>query len=212
MFSVIFDMDGTLLDAQKICVPAWDFAGENQGLKNVGAHIEKVCGMNEKGWTDYILNIFPQIDIIKFKNEMRQYIIDNLQVRFKKGAQELLDFLKTNNIKIVIASGSSQETIKHHLTEVNGMHYFDGFVGSHDVVNGKPAPDVFLKAAELIGAKPEDCFVFEDSANGIIAGHKAGMKCIGVPDMVEFSQEIKNIMFTELNDLSEAIPILEKYL
>jgi beta-phosphoglucomutase-like phosphatase (HAD superfamily) len=92
------------------------------------------------------------------------------------------------------------------------MNYFAGFVGSHDVVNGKPAPDVFLKAAEIIAAKPEECFIFEDSANGIIAGHTAGMKCIGVPDMVKFSQKIKSIMFAELNDLSEAIPILEKYL
>ena len=212
MFSVIFDMDGTLLDTQKICVPAWDYAGENQGYNNVGALIENVCGMNEKGWTDYLLKNFPQIDLIKFKNEMRQYIIDNLEVRFKKGALELLEFLKSNNIKMAIASGSSKETILHHLTQVNAMDYFDGFVGSHDVVNGKPAPDVFLKAAELISAKPEDCFIFEDSANGIIAAHTAGMKCIGVPDMVAFSQEIKDIMFAELNDLSEAIPILKKYL
>ena len=212
MFSVIFDMDGTLLDTQKICVPAWDYAGDNQGYKNVGKHIENVCGMNEKGWTDYLLKHFPNIDINKFKSEMRQYIIDNLKVRYKKGAPQLLEFLKKNNIKIAIASGSSRETIKHHLTEVNGLEYFDAFVGSHDVLNGKPAPDVFLKAAQLIAANPEDCFIFEDSANGIIAGHNAGMKCIGVPDIVEFSQEIKNIMFAELQDLSEAIPILEKYL
>lgn len=212
MFSVIFDMDGTLLDTQKICIPAWDYAGENQDFKNMGSHIENVCGMNERGWTDYLLNHFPSIDIVKFKSEMREYIIKNLQVRFKKGAYELLEFLKANNIKMAIASGSSKETIIHHLTEVKGLDYFEGFVGSHDVINGKPAPDVFLKAAELINEEPANCFVFEDSVNGIIAGHKAGMKCIGIPDIVQFPQDTKDLMFAELNDFSEAIPIFQKYL
>ena len=178
----------------------------------MGSHIENVCGMNETGWTKYLVENFPELDIPVFKKDIRQYIIDNLDVKFKKGAFELLEFLKENNIKMAIASGSSKESIVHHLTEVNAMDYFLGFVGSHDVVNGKPAPDVFLKAAETIDAKPEECFVFEDSPNGIIAGHAAGMKCIGIPDMVDFSQEIKNIMFAELNDLSEAIPIFKKYL
>ena len=168
--------------------------------------------MNDKGWTNYLLEHFPDMDIPRFKKEFRQYIIDNLEVKFKKGAFELLEFLKENNIKMAIASGSSKESIVHHLTKVNAMSYFEAFVGSHDVVNGKPAPDVFLKAAELINTKPEECFVFEDSANGIIAGHKAGMHCIGIPDLVEFPQEIKSLMFKELNNLSEAIPIFKKIL
>ena len=79
------------------------------------------------------------------------------------------------------------------------------------MVQGKPSPDIFLLAAEKIGAKPSDCFVFEDSINGIIAGHNAGMKCIGVPDIAPFPEKIKEMM-TELKTLSEAIEILKKYL
>ena len=85
-------------------------------------------------------------------------------------------------------------------------------MGGHDVQNGKPAPDIFLLAAEKLGVAPESCFVFEDSANGIRAGHSAGMKCIGVPDIVPFSDDIKKLMLAELGSLSEAIELLKPYI
>ncbi len=63
-----------------------------------------------------------------------------------------------------------------------------------------------------MGVRPEDCFIFEDSANGIIAGHAARMKCIGVPDMLEFDKETKELMFAELKSLDEAIELLKLYI
>ena len=212
MFSVIFDMDGTLLDTQKICIPAWEDSGRRQGIVGMGNDIVSVCGMNETGWTEFLNTKYPNLDIARFKQEMRDYIIQNGVVKFKEGAKELLDFLKSNNIKLAIASGSSKETIYHHLGKVDSLDKFDVIVGGRDVENGKPAPDIFLKAAELLGAPPEKCFVFEDSANGIIAGYKAGMKCIGIPDIVPFDSKIKKLMFKELSSLSQAIPIFEEYI
>lgn len=209
MFSVIFDMDGTLLDTQQICIPAWEYGGRKQFINGVGEHIYSVCGMNETGWTNYLLENFPSLDVTVFKRDVRKYILDNGQVRYKKGAVELLEFLKANNIKIGLASGSSQASIEHHLKEVGGFEYFSAIAGSHDVVNGKPAPDVFLLAANRLGVNPADCFVFEDSANGIIAGHAAGMKCIGVPDIKPFDEEIKKLMFCELQSLDQAIEIFK---
>lgn len=210
MFSVIFDMDGTLLDTQRICVPAWEFAGKQQGYDGVGEFVYDLCGANEKTWTKYLLDRCPDIDEMRFKNDMREYIIKNGKVKYMDGAYELLEFLKQHNVKMAIASGSSKETVFHHLNEVGAMHYFSAFVGGKDVENGKPAPDIFLKAAELIAAKPEDCFVFEDSPQGIMAGYKAGMKCIGVPDIAVFSDEIKEMEYAELHTLNEAIEIFTK--
>jgi beta-phosphoglucomutase-like phosphatase (HAD superfamily) len=69
-----------------------------------------------------------------------------------------------------------------------------------------------LLAAQKIGANPDDCFVFEDSENGIRAGYAAGMKVIGVPDMVNFRDEVKALEFCELESLDKAIPLFEKYL
>ncbi len=212
MFSVIFDMDGTLLDTQRICIPAWEYAGLNQGIKGVGDAIPKVCGMNQIGWSGYLKEHYPTLQIDKFITEMKQYIIDNLVVKFMSGAEELLKFLKANNIKIGLASGSSRLSVMHHLNEVSAVDYFDAIVGGDEVTNGKPAPDIFLLTAKRLGADPKDCFVFEDASNGIKAGHNAGMRCIGVEDVAPFDSESQAIMFAKLNRLDEAIPILSKLL
>lgn len=209
MFSVIFDMDGTLLDTQKPFIKAWSVCGEYQGFKNMGEHIPAVCGMNEAGSRAYLDKYFPELDYEKFRKDVREYMLRNVSIRYKKGAKELLEYLKIRNIKIGLASGSTRGSIEHHLKEVDAEHYFDVILGSGDIENGKPAPDIFLKAAKLMGVNPEDCFVFEDSENGIKAGFAAGMKCIGVEDIIPFGAETKRLMYRELEDLSQAIEIFE---
>lgn len=209
MFSVIFDMDGTLLDTQSICIPAWEYGGRRQGVTGMGNDISSVCGMNETGWTNFIVDKYPSLDIDLFKKEIRDYIIENLVVKFKKGGREILEFLKQNGVKMAVASGSSRGSVEHHFKEVGALEFFDAIVCGTEVENGKPAPDVFLKAAELLGEKPENCFVFEDSENGIKAGFRAGMKCIGVADVAPFSEDIKNLMFACIEDLAQAVPIFE---
>lgn len=212
MFSVIFDMDGTLLDTQSICVPAWDYAGEMQGVYGVGSHIKYVCGMNEIGWTEYLEQNFSDMDIELFKQTMRDYIIKNGKVTYKKGAEKLLAFLQEKGVKLALASGSSHNSINHHLKEVDATDVFSVIVGGKDVENGKPAPDIFLLAAEKMGVDPKDCFVIEDSANGIRAGYSAGMKCIGIPDVAPFSDDVKALMTAHLSSLDEAIAIFEELL
>ena len=212
MFSVIFEMDGTLLDTQSICIPAWDYAGEMQGFCGVGSHIQYVCGMNEIGWTAYLEQNFGGMDIDLFKKTMRDYIIEKGKVTYKKGAEELISFLKEKGVKIALASGSSHNSINHHLKEVGATDVFSVIVGGKDVENGKPAPDIFLLAAEKLGVDTKDCFVLEDSGNGIRAGYAAGMKCIGIPDTVPFTEDVKELMVAHLSSLDEAIGIFEKLL
>lgn len=209
MFSVIFDMDGTLLDTQSICIPAWEYAGNLQHIPGMGSAIAEVCGMNEIGWRAYLKDNYPTLDMELFVSTMRQYIIDRLKVVYKKGAPELLDYLQSRSIPLALASGSSHNSINHHLKEVGATDVFQVVVGGKDVENGKPHPDIFLLAAQKLGANPADCFVFEDSANGVRAAVAAGMKCIGIPDTVDFPQDVKEIMYAELSSLDEAIEIFE---
>ena len=212
MFSVIFDMDGTLFDTQRIYIPAWDYVGGLQNVSEKGKHIAEVCGMNEAGWTAFIEQNYKQIDIKKFKADVIEYVAKNNVIQLKEGATELIAFLRKNNIKIAIASGSSRDIIMDNLKAVGAENLFDVIVGGDEVQNGKPAPDVFLKTAEKLGVLPESCFVFEDSANGIRAGYAAGMKCIGVPDVAQFDDGVKKMMFAEFKVLSDAIEILKQYI
>ncbi|MBO5359141.1 MAG: HAD family phosphatase [Clostridia bacterium] len=212
MFSVIFDMDGTLTDTQSVCIHAWDYAGELQGFKNAGESISHVLGMNKDGWEAYLAAHYKGIDLLAFDKAMREYIINSGTPELKKGTVELLDFLKQNGVRMAVASGSAKYEIDWKLGETGILHYFEAFAGGDDVEHCKPAPDVFLLAAERLGADPKDCFVFEDSSLGIKAGYAAGMRCIGVADVAPFTDEAKAIMFKELNSLDEAIPILKEFL
>ena len=210
VFSVIFDMDGTLFDTQRICIPAWDWAGERQGFKNVGKHIPVICGMSDVGWQKHLKDNFPEMDVQKFSSEAREYVVKNLVVKYMPGAEELVKFFREKGVKLAIASGSSQGSIKHHLAEVGGTQYFDAIVGGADVKNGKPAPDIFLLAAEKLGAEPKDCYVLEDSPNGIRAGHAAGMRVIGIPDIAQLSDELKALETAEFKSMYEVLDFFKQ--
>ena len=212
MINVIFDMDGTLLDTQKVYIDAWDYSGKLQGIPGLGNDIPNVCGMNEEGWSSYLVNKYKELDIEKFKAVVFRYVKENGSAEMKKGAKELLEFLKERNIKIALASGSDRDAVIYNLKKAGCFLYFDEIVGGDEVECGKPAPDIFLLAAKRLNAKPSDCFVFEDSKNGIISGSKAGMKCIGVPDVAPFDEESKKLMLKELPSLKEGIDVLKEYI
>lgn len=210
MFSVIFDMDGTLFDTQRIFIPAWDYAGQKQGFDNMGRFVPHVCGTNEKGCVAYLEKNFLGLDVKKFRADARDYVVKNIVVEFKPGVKDLIDYLKSRGVKMAVATGSSRASTEHHLKETGIFEDMTALVCGPEIENGKPAPDIFLKTAELMGVSPAECFVFEDSENGIIAGYNAGMKSIGVADVKPFSPEVKKLMFCELENIAEAIELFER--
>ena len=212
MLAVIFDMDGTLLDTQSIFMPAWEYAGNLQGVSGMSKYVSNVFGMNEAGCIKYLEENHPQIKAKEFRLAAREYVVNNLVVKFKEGARETLDFLKQNNIKVALASGTTRPSVEHHLKELDIFDKFDVIVCGNEVENGKPAPDIFILTATELGVKPDACIVFEDSDNGILSAYNAGMKGVGVPDVVAFKPETKKIMFAELKSLTEAIGFLKKHI
>ena len=210
MFSVIFDMDGTLFDSQRIFIPAWNEIGEKYGFKNMGEHIPNVCGVNAHFSHKYLADNFPGIDVDRFKAEVREYIAKHLVLSFKPGAKQLLEYLKARGVKIGLATGTSRESTDSHLEKMGITDFFAASVCGTEIENGKPAPDIFLKTAELMGADPKDCYVFEDSENGVRAATAAGMKAIGIADIKPFSDDVKAIMFQEMGNMFEAIEYFEK--
>ena len=210
MISIIFDMDGTLLDTQGICVPAWEWAGKNQGIFGCGEYVKFVVGKNEETVRKYIAETFPTIDIDRFRKEIKLYTKKYGQKEYKKGAGELLEYLKAKKIRMAIASGSTSKVVKELMTYVGGLGYFEALVGGEETKNCKPHPEVFLKAAERLGVNPSNCIVFEDSPYGIEAAKSAGMRVIGIPDIAPFDDETKAKCFKVLNSLDEVISIFEE--
>ena len=102
----------------------------------------------------------------------------------KPGAGELLEYLSAQGVNIAVASSSGRARILSNLRATGLERFFDAVVSGQQVERGKPEPDIFLLAAKEIGCPPEDCYVFEDSLNGVRAGMAAGCTTVMVPDLV----------------------------
>lgn len=194
--AVIFDLDGTLVDSMWI----WeqidiDFLVERG--HELPADLQKAiegCSFTETAhYFKERFNLEEDIETIKsiWIDMSKTFYAE--KIFLKKGIQELLDLLKEKGIKMGIATSNSRELAESVLMNNNIRDYFEVLVTSCDVKKGKPEPDVFLKAAELMNVSPEECLVFEDTHAGVIAGKSAGMGVIAIYDALseEYMDDIK---------------------
>ena len=131
-----------------------------------------------------------------------------VQVPVKEGAAELLRYFRQQGVRMAVASSSSRSQIEANLRRSQLLEYFAAIVSGTEVEHGKPEPDIFLLAAEKIGCRPEACYVFEDSENGIRAGAAAGCVTVMVPDLLMPSAEICPHCAMICKSLTEALEII----
>ena len=210
MYSVIFDMDGTLIDTQRVYVDAWEISGRKQGLEGLGSLVKYVCGMKHEDSIRFAKSNYPTLDTERFFADYMPYAQENKNVSLLPGVIELFEYLKGKGVRMAIASSSPMHEIVENVESLGIAKYFSALVSGDDVKRGKPAPDIFLLAAEKLGTPPEKCYVFEDSPNGIRAGYDAGMRCFGVPNVAIFNDEIKSISFGIIDSIDLAIKIFEE--
>ena len=128
----------------------------------------------------------------------------------KPGCREILHFFREHGYKIAMGSSSRITRIEGNLHQTGLRDAFDAIAGGDEVEHGKPEPDVFLLAASRLGVDPRDCYVFEDSPNGVRAGVKVGMRTIMVPDLMPVTDDLIPIAYGIFKNLSEAQEFLEK--
>lgn len=184
MNTVIFDMDGVLVDSEYSF-----FAAKSRILHENGIDVSEDYHYPFMGTTgefmwqkikqDFPSLPLPAADYITQMNDYREQIIKKNGVRAVSGAENLLKRLSMADFKIGLASGSRKNEVEHNLAELGWTQYFDQWVSAEEVAHSKPAPDVFLRAADLLHSDPADCLVFEDTKNGSQAAKAAGMYCIG---------------------------------
>lgn len=207
----IFDMDGTLFDTEKIYRQVWlDVAEEFGEEKN----LELPTAMSGTSLGEDTLRIlkrfYPNVDaeayIARVQEEVRICSEKNLELM--TGVIEILNFFKSSGVKMAIASASPVKVVEKNLSRSNLREYFVALVGGDKVARGKPAPDIFLRAAEELNLPASDCYIFEDSFNGIRAANASGGVTIMIPDTVQPTEEIKSLcaaIFPNLNEARKAI-------
>lgn len=203
--ATIFDMDGLMFDSERLIFRAWsramaDFgypASEEVYLRSVGLTMEKTNEMLRAAFG-------PDFPLDATNQRTEEYIWQEVKDRgvpLKPGLPALLAYLDSQRILRAVASSSSRSTVDGLLTAAGLLNKFAATVAGDEVERGKPAPDIFHRAADLLDVPPAQCLVLEDSEAGARAAVAAGMACIIVPDLKHPAPEVAALAAAVLPDL-----------
>ncbi|WP_406480584.1 HAD family hydrolase [Streptomyces sp. NBC_01615] len=183
--SVIFDLDGTLVDSEPNYFEAGRQTLAGQGITDfTWADHERYVGISTQEtlalWKERYSLSAPLDTLLAEKN--RRYLeLARAATHVYPEMRKFVELLAAEGVPMAVASGSSPEAIEAILAGSGLASHLTTVVSADEVAHGKPAPDVFLEAARRLGAAPADCVVMEDAAPGAAAAHAAGMRCIAIP-------------------------------
>lgn len=213
MQAVIFDMDGTLVDTERVSQTAWRAAARDFGIvipesilhAFVGCSIPNAMRMidEEFGDPDFTVRLFDR----------RHEIFDATwedELELKPGAAEAVNAARQTGAAVALATSSVRERAVASMERFDLMGLFDVAVFDEDIEHHKPAPDVYLVAAERLGADPARCVAVEDSFNGVRSGAAAGMRVLMVPDYNDPTPEIRAMCSEVLPTLHDLPAALER--
>lgn len=210
----IFDLDGVIVDTAKYHFLAWQKLANQLGIEFTHEHNEELKGVSRVRSLDIILELgnvqASQEDknkwLVQKNEEYLSYLVDMDESEILPGVLKVLEYLKSKNQ--FIALGSASKNARPILEKTNILPFFDAIVDGNDVSNAKPDPEVFLRAAQLVGVSNENAIVFEDSVAGIQAANIANMISVGIGDATvlhEAKYNFKDFTFMDETFLSQLI-------
>ena len=209
---VIFDMDGTLLDTERLSLAGMIEAAKIMGHEMPRDLFEQIMGRNAAYARRLIFEKYgADFDYDKAALLHAKYIDDYFEkhgVPVKPGVEALLDKLEALGIKKCVATSTDRERATHKLTLANLAHRFEVIVGGDEVKESKPNPEIFLKAASYCNTAPESCLVLEDTIAGTEGAYRAGMGVIIIPDIAPLTDEIKSKALAICQDMNEVAGLL----
>ncbi|MCW1966815.1 MAG: HAD family phosphatase [Anaerolineae bacterium] len=213
--AIIFDMDGLMLDTERLSHRAFHRAFDEMGYALPYEDYLRLVGRNRPDTEQLLAEMYgPQFPVqaIYQRTNIHYAAAIAQAVPVKSGLRPLLDWLTQNHIPIAVASSTERSGVEYKLRQANLRHYFPVIVGGNEVSQGKPKPDIFLTAAQRIQIAPHKCIVLEDSEPGIRAAHAANMLPIMIPDLKPPSAEIKALAHRIFPTLTEALPFVQSRL
>lgn len=212
--AVIFDMDGLMIDTEKLLVKYWCRAANEYGFPMQEKHALSIRSLARKYAIPRLQGWFgDEFDYVKIRTrrmELMQAHIDKYGIEKKAGLDTLLQFLKQNNFKVAVATATDYQRAEKYLKSIGVFDFFDRIVCATMVENGKPKPDIYIYASKQLGLKPQECIALEDSPNGIMAGFSAGCKTIMIPDLTQPDDELKAMTYAVCDRLDLVIDVLKR--
>lgn len=211
---VISDMDGVILDTEKLYVRFWCEAANFYGYPMQKHHALSIRSMARvfaiEKLKGYFGEDFDYYAVHSKRIELMDKYIEENGIEAKSGAEQLLLYLKENGYKVALATATAFERTKTYLERLDLYKYFDEIVCASMVSKGKPEPDIYIYAAQKLGLSPQDCIALEDSQNGIRSASSAGCKTVMVPDLDGPCKETEHLLYDVANGLSDVVRIIER--
>lgn len=212
--AVVFDMDGLMLDTERIIKYSWDITGEQLGYGKLGDNIKNTLGMNRTQRNAYFLKKyggdFPLNAFLDGYHQVYYEYEREKGIPKKEGLLSLLDYLKQKNIPMAVATSTHQIYAKETLKKQGIFYYFQEIITGDCVEQGKPHPAIYTLACERLRVHPFAALALEDSYNGIMSAGEAGMKVIMVPDLLEDETPVRKYLYGKLKTLEEVKKWIEK--
>lgn len=211
---VIFDMDGLMTDTERLFIDLWCQIRREQGQPEYREVMIHCIGLDHEKTHAYLAEtvgpdfnytpVFQQISV-----RSRAYC-ETHGVPVKPGLYELLDYLDGHGIPYAVATSTKSENARFRLQNIGVLSRLRGLVTGDMVTAGKPQPEIFQKAAQLLELSPEKCLVLEDSPHGILAAHRAGCRPMMIPDLKQPDVETQGLLYAQGKSLLDVIPLLER--
>ena len=211
---VCFDMDGVLLDTETLGGVVMREAAALQDCPLTLAQWHSLLGQNMASTRVSLRAFFPgRIDPDRFIRDWCELMLAHIRregLPFKPHAREVLQHLRQRGICLALCTSNAAEVVAEYLRIAGWEHAFDQVITGEMVASSKPAPDIYLRGAELLGLDPAECAGVEDSYNGVRAVRAAGMYSVMIPDILPWCEEVAPCTDAVLTSLGELEPLLER--
>lgn len=211
--AVLFDLDGTLIDTEKIYQQVWPRTVEHFGFHMTKEQVLKLRSLGRpfapEQFKEWYGEGFDYVKARAYRKVLFEEIIARDGIGLKEGAREILEWLKDRNILIATATATDEERTGRYLEKVGLLSYFDKICCATMVNEGKPKPDIYLYAASEVGVPKENCIAVEDAPNGVRSASAAGIKTIYIPDTFDDEEEIKGLYYKKFSSLLDLKKVIE---
>lgn len=210
---ILFDMDGLVLDTEKLYSRFWREACIRLGYPMTEQQALGMRALNSTAGEALLKSFFgPDVIYSQVRNlriALMDAYIDENGVEPKLGIRELLAFLKQQQIPAALATSSPMERVERYLGPLHLLDGFQALCSGYEVPHGKPEPDIFIYAAGRLGLAPEHCMVLEDSPAGILSASRAGCLPVMIPDQDQPSRETQALLYGKADSLLDIIELLK---
>ena len=209
---VLFDMDGLVLDSERLYTRFWREAARYFGFELSLEQALQLRGLGRKPGEALLHSFFgPGADYMTIRAkriELMDIFVAQHGIALKPGIHELLDYMDRQGIPGAITSSSPPEKIREHLSRHGLDTRFRALCSGHEMPNGKPAPDIYLYGAASLGLDPRECLALEDAPAGILSAHRAGCWPVMIPDQDQPDPQTEALLYAKADSLEDIIQLL----